>query len=206
VPPFRPLTQAELDRLSDDDLIAYLREAAAAGASEHARLALQVLVFGFWDLVEARLSARLPAWAVEDETSNVIARAITSSFAGTSEGEFRSWLTTIIKRAVADFYRAQERTPKQTPLHRTTEDGEQENLPGRFEADGAGYVEVQTLVESCLDELSDPHRRVVEILVFEDRDAKDAAAEVDGITEANAYQIVSRFRRRLRELLEEDNP
>ena len=206
MPPFRPLPAAALEHLEDDELIAYLRDAAAAGAHDQARLALQILVYGFWSIVESRLSQRLPAWAVEDETANVIARAITSSFAGESIGEFRSWLTTIIRRSVADFYRGQERSPQQAPLYRRTEDGEEEHLPGRFEADGAGYVEVQLLLETCLDELSEPHRRVVELLVFQDRDAKDAAAEVDGISEANAYQIVSRFRRRLRELLEEDNP
>jgi RNA polymerase sigma factor (sigma-70 family) len=206
LPAFRPLSEAELDRLTDDELVAYLRAAAEAGEHAHARTALQILVFAFWDLVEARLSLRLPAHAVEEETANVISRAITSSFAGESVGEFRSWLTTIIKRATADYYRRQERRPEETPLVRETEDGEREHLRGRHEPDGAGYVEVQLLVEQCLDELSEPHRRVVELLVFQDRDARDAVAEVPGITEANAYQIVSRFRRRLRELLEGENP
>jgi RNA polymerase sigma factor (sigma-70 family) len=203
--PFRPLSDAELNQLSDDELLAHMRAARDAGANEDAKRALQILVFGCWGLVESRLSMRLPEWAVEEETEKVIVRAITSSFAGESVGEFRSWLSTIIKRAAADFHRSQERVPQHTPLDDAGDDGPASHRLGVFEPDGAGYVETQILLESCLDELSDPHRRVVELMVFEGRDASEAAAQVPGMTASNAYQIVSRFRRRLRALLEEDN-
>ena len=134
----------------------------------------------------SRVSVKLPAYAVEDVTGDVIADAIRSSFAGESIGEFRSWLQTILKRRVVDFYRAREREVDQPAA-----------------ADGPGYVEVQMILEDLLGELRDDHRRVVEIVVFEDRSAADACTEVPGMTPDNAYQIVRRFRKELRRRLDE---
>jgi DNA-directed RNA polymerase specialized sigma24 family protein len=198
LPAFRPLTELELAALSDDDVIAYLRAARAAGQNEAARLALRVLVFGYWNIVASRVSMKLPAHAVEDVTGDVIADAIRSSFAGESVGEFRSWLQTILKRRVADFYRAREREPETTPLER---DAAAEPAV----TDQSGYVEVQVILQALLDEMRDDHRRVVEIMVFEDRSADDACAAVPDMTPANAYQVVRRFRTELRRRLEDDD-
>lgn len=88
--PFHPCTEAELNRLTDEELIAYLRAAHADGASDSARMALQVLVFGYWTPVAYRLERRLPARVVEDVTGDVIVRAIQSAFSGHSVGEFGS--------------------------------------------------------------------------------------------------------------------
>ncbi|HEY3019715.1 MAG TPA: hypothetical protein VGJ32_05960 [Solirubrobacteraceae bacterium] len=202
LPPFRRLNQHELAARTDDELIAYMRAAREAGATDAARLSLQILVFGYWDIVESRVSQKLPAHAVEDVTGDVIADAIRSSFAGESIGEFRSWLQTILKRRVADFYRAREREVDQTPLERCDDEG---RGAGPAVADDAGYVEVQMILEGLLAELRDEHRRVVEIIVFEDRSAAEACAEVPGMTPDNAYQIVRRFRTELRRRLEGDN-
>ena len=90
---FRKRSEHELNALSDDELIAYIRDARVEGALAEGRLALQILVFGHWDLVTARLRMKLPAHAVEDTAGEVIASAITSSFAGESIGEFKAWLT-----------------------------------------------------------------------------------------------------------------
>ena len=199
--PFHPHTEAELGRLADEELIGYLRDAHAAGARDAARTALQILVYGYWDHVGFRLERKLPAHAVEDVTGDVIVRAIQSAFSGQSVGEFRSWLNTITDRATVDFYRARSRHPEEVPLE--TEDDE---APSKepVAPDTRGYVEAQAVVEQVLDELRPDHRRAVEIVVFEDRPASAAAAEVDGMTTANAYQVVSRFRGRVRELLEAD--
>jgi RNA polymerase sigma factor (sigma-70 family) len=200
---FRPRPEHELDALSDDELIAYIRHARAAGAREAARVALQILVFGHWELVVARLRMKLPAHAVEDTAGDVIARAITSTFAGESVGEFRAWLATILRRAIVDFYRGRERTLAADPLFCDDDD----DRPGRepSAADHAGYVEAQMVIESVLDELRDDHRAVVDIVVMQGRSADDACAEVPGMTPDNAYQIVRRFRVRLREALEGEN-
>ncbi len=41
------------------------------------------------------------------------------------------------------------------------------------EADETGAVVVQSVIDECLEELSDAHRDVVELNVFEDLDATD---------------------------------
>ena len=145
---------------------------------------------------------KLPAHAVEDTAGEVIAGAITSSFAGESVGEFKSWLNTIHRRKIADFYRERGRTIEAEPL-----EDEHDDRPSiqPVSPDDAGYVETQLVIESVLGELRDDHRRVVEIIVFQARSADDACAEVDGMTPDNAYQIVRRFRQRLRAALEGDN-
>ena len=200
--PFRPLPDPELERLDDDELIAHLRAASDAGDRAQARKALQILVWGHYDLVAARLSLRLPAHVVEDQAADVIVRAITSSFAGESVGQFRAWLTTIMKRAVADYYAKAARRLPEMPLEPA---GDDRPGPEPWSPDDSGYVEVQLIIQTCLEELSEPHRRVIEVVVLEGRPAEDAEREVDGMSAANAYQIASRFRKRLRDLLEEDN-
>ena len=199
---FRTRSEHELNALSDDELIAYVRDARAEGALAEGRLALQILVFGHWDIVAARLRMKLPAHAVEDTTGEVIASAIGSSFAGESVGEFKSWLNTILRRKIVDFYRERERTIDAEPL-----EGEHDDRPTiqPLSPDDAGYVETQLVIEGVLGELRDDHRRVVEIIVFQARSADEACAEVDGMTPDNAYQIVRRFRKRLRAALEGDN-
>jgi len=200
--PFRTRPEHELNSLSDDELVHYIREARAAGALGDARLALQILVFGHWDIVVARLRLKLPAHAVEDTAGEVIASAISSSFAGQSVGEFRSWLSTILRRRIVDFYRERERTIETEPL---LDEREEQPPIQPVSPDDAGYVETQLVIESVLAELRDDHRRVVETVVFQARSAEEACAEVDGMTPDNAYQIVRRFRKRLRDALEGDN-
>jgi len=199
---FRARPEHELNSLSDDELIEYIREARAAGALGAGRVALQILVFGHWDIVAARLRMKLPAHAVEDTTGDVIASAIASRFSGQSVGEFKSWLNTILRRKVVDFYRERERTIATEPLA-----GEREDQPPiqPVSPDDAGYVETQLVIESVLAELREDHRRVVEIVVMQARSAEEACAQVVGMTPDNAYQIVRRFRKRLREALEGDN-
>jgi RNA polymerase sigma factor (sigma-70 family) len=198
--PFRPRPEADLGRLSDEDLIAYLRAAHAAGATDAARTALQLLVFGYWTHVAFRLERKLPSHTVEDVTGDVIVRAIQSAFSGHSVGEFRSWLNTITDRAIADFYRTRSRRPEEAPLERDEDEGRSiEPAP-----DGRGYVEVQAVIEDLLAEMRPDHRRVTELVVFEDRPASAVAGEVEGMSTDNVYQVVSRFRSRLRELLEVD--
>jgi RNA polymerase sigma factor (sigma-70 family) len=210
VPPFRVLSDAELQELPDDELIAYVRRARTAGETAAARRALHILVAGAWDQVRARLRMRLgrvDAATLDDLTADALLRAITSSFDGSSVGQFRAWLNTIVERTAIDHHRRRERVPQPTPL--TADGGDDEPAlrhPRLVEPDPTGFVDARTIVDRCLEELSDPHRRVVELVVFRAFPAAEAAAQVPGMTPANVHQIASRFRRRLRTLLEEDNP
>jgi len=181
---FRPLGEAELGRLDDEALIAYVRAGRLHG-HESARVALAVLVYGHWHNVARRVALKVPPAAVEDVTSDVLVSAIQSAFDGSSEGEFHVWLRTITARRIADFHR------RPRPATVSLEDVV-------AEAPEKGVVVVADAVERVLERLSAEHRRVVELVVF----CGLAASEVDGVTAANVHQITSRFRRALREELD----
>jgi len=184
---FRPLDDAALQRLDDDALIRYMRDARTSGHPS-AGHALAILVYGHWQNVERRMRMKIPATHVEDMVGDVIADAIASAFEGQSVGEFVSWLSTITQRAIADFYRrgpGRMKPADEAPAEPTT--------PSE-----AGAVAVRDAIERVMATLRPDHRRVVDLVIFEDRSAAEAARAVDGMSEANVHQIVSRFRAALR--------
>jgi RNA polymerase sigma factor (sigma-70 family) len=190
-PLFRPLDEAALQRLDDDALIEYMRTARDSGHPS-AAVGLAILVYGHWENVERRVRMKIPPAHVEDLTGDVIVDAVASAFEGRSVGEFVSWLNTITQRAIADFYR---RGPGQMkPAY--------EPAPEPVAPSEAGAVAVRDAIERVMATLRPEHQQIVDRVVFEDRSAAEAAGELDGMTEANVHQIVSRFRRALRGELE----
>lgn len=164
-----------------------MREARTHGHPSAAH-ALAILVYGHWPNVERRVAMKIPPAHVEDLTGDVIADAIASAFEGTSVGEFLSWLNTITRRAIADFYRrgpGRIRPVDEPPVEPVVPSEE-------------GMVALRDAIERVMATLRPDHRHVVDLVVFTGRSAAEAASAVDGMTEANAHQIVSRFRRALR--------
>jgi RNA polymerase sigma factor (sigma-70 family) len=187
LPPFRPLDAAALERLDDDALVEYMRRARAAG-HQSAGLALAILTHGYSANVYRRVALKVPAHHVEDLARDIIVEAITSAFDGTSVGQFRSWLRTITDRAIADFFRrgagraSTEPLPAVDPEAPSTE----------------GLVELRDAIDRVMAEMREDHRSVIDVMVFKDGTAADAAREVAGMTEANAHQITHRFREALK--------
>jgi RNA polymerase sigma factor (sigma-70 family) len=210
---FKALSETELQELSSDDLIAYIRGASDCGNGDEARIALSILCFRHFDDVVRRIRLRVPEADVEDQAMIVMLAAIRSAFDGSSVGEFVVWLNRIVsRRGIADYHRDREGHPPVGPL--PTEHQGDEEIWGEepSEADEAGRVVVQSVLDECLDELSDAHRDVVELNVFEDLDASETAARVNEhhpdlkppMSETNVHKIVSRFRECLRERLEDE--
>jgi RNA polymerase sigma factor (sigma-70 family) len=202
---FEELSEHQLGDLSDDQLVDYLRRAREAGRHDAMKLAVAVLVYGYWDNLvnRARLKLRSDADA-EDVAAEAIASAIVSAFDGKSVGEFRSWLHTILSRRIADWWEAKEQKLDKTQL--PSEHQGDEEVWGRepsvdFEGEA---LFARECVRRALEEVDDArHRRVIDLYVFGRYSAAEAAELVgDGMTEANVHQISSRFQRRARELLE----
>lgn len=198
--PFHALPETQLDALSDDALIAYVLAARDAGDAAAARTALRILVWGHYRSVQYKVALRVPREDVDDVACDAIASALTAAFDGTSAGEFRSWLATIVKRRIADYHRKVQRTLDQVVLDPTGGEAGEGAVP--WEADESGYVEVQVILQDLLDALDPTHRDVIRLYVFDDRPAGEVAARLDGMTEANVHQIASRFRRDLLRRLE----
>jgi RNA polymerase sigma factor (sigma-70 family) len=197
---FHALPETQLDALSDDALIAYVLAARDAGDAVAARTALRTLVWGHYRSVEYKVGLRVPREDVDDVACDAIASALTAAFDGTSVGEFRSWLATIVKRRIADYHRKVQRTLDQVVLDPTGGESGDGAVP--WEADESGYVEVQVILQDLLDGLDTMHREAIRLYVFEDRPAGEVARRLDGMTEANVHQIASRFRRDLLRRLE----
>jgi RNA polymerase sigma factor (sigma-70 family) len=202
---FEELSERQLENLSDEQLVDYLRRARAAGRHEAMKPAVAMLVYGYWDNLvnRARLKLRNDADA-EDVAAEAVASAIVSAFDGKSVGEFRAWLHTILSRRIADWWQAKEQKLEKTPL--PSEHQGDEEVWGRepsvdFEGEA---LFARDCVSRALEEIEEPrHRQVIDLYVFAPNSAAETAALVgDGMTEANVHQISSRFVRRVRELLE----
>jgi RNA polymerase sigma factor (sigma-70 family) len=165
-----------------------MRAAGAAG-HESAALALAMLVYGRRRNVRRRVAMKVPPQDVDDVTDEILAKAIVSAFDGTSGGQFGSWLNTIALRAIADYFRrGHGRLGRGEPL-------EERDL----EAPRERSIETLDALERALATLNDEHRRVVGLWL-----RGFGAPEIDGVSDANVHQIVSRFRRALRGQLGDD--
>jgi RNA polymerase sigma factor (sigma-70 family) len=202
--PFRPLSHELLNTLSDEDLIAYIRSAREAAASDDARAAVQILVYGYRDDIVRKVRLKMKEHAIDEVADRALVRAVKSTFDGESVGQFKGWLWTIVNREIADWYRTQERRPAETALpeeHEGSEDIWGASLT--IEPDWDSVIDTRRCVDRAMDGLSDQHRRVVELYWLADANAKDTAA-VTGESEANVYQVANRFKRALRQCLEAD--
>ena len=199
---FRPLSDPELQQLADEQLIAYVRDARDAGQLPHGRRGLAILVFGYERDVKRRLSIKVPAHVVDDLTHDALVRAIAAAFDGSSVGEFRSWLHTIVDRTAIDFFRRAERRPRETIL--PSEHAGEEDVWGAepsIESE-AGAVELRIIVEEVLATFNEKHGLVIELHVFGGLTASEVCDRIDGMSEDNVAQIASRFRAKLRARLE----
>jgi DNA-directed RNA polymerase specialized sigma24 family protein len=182
-----PLDEAALQRLDDDALIGYVRRAREAGHPS-AGTALAILVYGHRENVARRVALKVPREHVDDVAADIVADAIVSAFDGASVGEFRAWLATITRRAIADFHR---RGPGSVAMEALSGD--------EPDASPEAGVETADAIERVLATLRPEHRRVVELVLLEGRPAADA--EGPGMSAANVHQIVRRFRVALRAAL-----
>ena len=199
---FQPLPDHNLQKLSDEELIAYIRAARDEGQLAHARRGLAILVYGYERDVKRRLSIKVPGHVVDDLAHDALVRAIAAAFDGSSVGEFRNWLHTIVDRTAVDFYRRAERRPKETILpseHAGEEDvwGAEPSLESE-----AGAVELRIIVEEVLETFNEKHRLVIELHVFGGLTAAEVCDTIEGMSEDNVAQIASRFRAKLRARLE----
>jgi len=205
------LSQTELDQLDSDALIAYIRDADQAGRRDEAQRALGVLCFRHYDNVKRRVSIRVPWADVEDVAQEVMASSIKSAFDGTAVGQFVNWLNRIVDRRVADYHRRKESRPTEVALPEEHEQAE--DIWGEAAVVGPEEptIDVERKIDAALPE-SKVHRRVIDIYVFDDQDARTTADRINqefpdldpSMSVDNVQQIASRFRKNLRGMLDEE--
>lgn len=203
--PFHPLLHEQLNNLSDEDLIAYVRSARAAGASDQARAAIQILVYGYRRDIERKVRLKMKEHAIDEVADRALVRAVRSSFAGESVGQFKSWLWTIVSRTIADWYEEQKRRPDEAAFPEEHEGNEEIwGVSLAIEIDLDAGIDTRRCIDQAMDGFSDQHQRIIELYWFEDASGRETA-EQTGETEANVFQVANRFKRALRKCLEEDS-
>ena len=205
MPRFDRLNDAQLNALPDEEILTYINAARAAGDADAATTGLQVLVYGYMDNIRMWVGRKVPRQDVDDLAHVAMLSAITSTLDGRSIGEFRSWLSTIVKRKVADYWR--KGRLEEEPLFA---EGDEHAPTIVGVEDDMSSMDLGAAIEEAMEGLSDVHRRVVEIAILEDQPARVAVdtvnAEFDGrldtpMAENNVYKIASRYRTRLRGIL-----
>ena len=204
---FRRLSDSELQRLTDDELIDYIRGARARGMPDQVDRAVAILAWGYMPTIRNRVRLRIPDQEVEEVAWDVLEGALKSAFDGGSTVEFRGWIRIIIRNKVADYWRRHGKDARHVPLPEDHErDEDVWGVTPAVEGSTPGLIDLEAAIEQAYEELErDDHRQVIDEALFADRPSGEVAAEIEGMTAANVDQIKSRFRRRVRELLEADD-
>lgn len=227
--PFRELSEAELDRLSEQQLLDHLNAARARGAQKQVKAALARLAWSFEGRIRGWVAMKVPPQDHDDIVQDVLYSALGSSFDEQQLGQFGAWLRKITFARIADYFRKEERSPETTqyPDENKSDDGgsrassrdraRMADIDERIEELGE-TDRLRPIILKVLETRSDSHRRVIELggsehLGFEGSPAKEVADAIknqfkgtagDSMTDVNVHKILSRFRADLRDALPDD--
>jgi DNA-directed RNA polymerase specialized sigma24 family protein len=202
---FRPLPDSQLERLTDEDLAAYASQASAAGADGAAGRALAILAWGHEPWIQWEVSKKVPAEDTEAVVDSVIESAGfaalmgNAQFKGSTRGQYRAWLSTIIKRRIADFWREPIRANERLALAEDIGNDEDKlgvQLVQRHDADA---VVARIVVQDTLARLRPDHAHAMWLVEIGGFSAEEAARRIPGMTCTNVYKIRERFRNALRD-------
>ncbi len=217
---FRRLTETELHALAPEELLAYHGDARRHGTHQAARQAIAILTWRFEDRVRW-WARKVPPEQRDDVVGDVFESALRSSLqlTGTELGQFGAWLRQITRYRVADFFEARKRREQREGPLPEEHEAEEEiwGIAGRA-PDLTEALVSRSVVEQALGELSDVHRKVIELagpadMGFDQRPAKEVAETIrnqlsgsgaDPMTDVNVHKIVSRFRRRAAQIWDSD--
>lgn len=211
---FRELNDAQLAKLSDEELVAHIVRARAAGRADAARLAAQILAFKHQDRVYGWFHNSLEsAGAVEYEelAAITIRDAIrwAESFAGTTDKEFRAAVFRIARRRRVDFLR-RKRIETTSFAWAGSEDAEEREFGS---GDPQAAIEYASAFNQAFEELRKDSHKLVVLLNMHGFSHREIAEKVtshfgdtddDPMSENNVSKILSRFNKRLDELLQDD--
>jgi RNA polymerase sigma factor (sigma-70 family) len=200
---FRRKGEHELEQLGEDDLVAYLVAARRAGDVDASGLAVAMLVWGFFGNVRHRVALKVPVERIEEVTESVLLSALSSDFEGSSVGEFRNWIGRIVQRRIADYHRDPKTDVRLVALpseHLGDDEVWGDEPSVNFEGEA---IDAQRAVDQAYAERSEQHQLVIDLYIFADLAAADAAKQA-GVSETNVHKIAQRFRDDVDRLLKDD--
>lgn len=195
----------ELEVLPERWLLAYIRDAYAAGQPAAAQRALGTFASRERAFITRVISRRAPAGEVGDLVSAVVADAARSSFCPASRPHFRAWVTRVARRRVADYFDARARRPQAVAMP----DRDSLDTPVGPEPANDGGINVHRLAVHLADRrrrsgLSIKHQAVLELHVDRDLPAAQVARLIPGMSADNVAQIRSRHRNAVTRAIEAD--
>jgi DNA-directed RNA polymerase specialized sigma24 family protein len=209
-------TEAELARLSDEQLLAWIGVARDAGDLDAAKRGSGMLAFRHAKRVTDKVKVRTPPESVEDVVMNVMESAIRSAFDGKFMGEFGSWINTITRRRIADFHEARKRLPDTTLLPDEHEGDEGVWVSIGIEEVDIAMVGYREIADRLCAQRNEVHRAVIKLygpveIGYLEYDAASTADEVNRLfpdarmTAQNVYKIWSRFQQDFADALEDSD-
>lgn len=154
--------------------------------------------------LRAFVARRVPSDRAEDVLQNTLLRLHDATDSLRDADRAEAWVFSIARRTIADFYRARERGPEETPVGRapaeaTDEPPATDNLSG-YDGPHDVHEEVLSWLRPMAEELPQKYRRPLVMADFEGRTHQEVADEL-GLTRSGATSRVRRARAKLRERL-----
>lgn len=160
---YRRLTDVELGLLGDDELVAQIGIARDAGDLDGAKLASQVLALGFQDQIRIRVARKVPTQDIDEVAQEALISLINASFDGKVMASFRAFMNRIVQCRIADYWKAQERHPRQDPLPH--EHGGDEDIWGGEPSteDSSDEVAISDAIARVLATRNPLHQRIIQL-------------------------------------------
>ena len=211
---FRERDEWELDRLGDEELLAYVAAARSAGNNGAMSTALGIFAYRRYDDLVRYARLKVPTEQdAEDLAQQALEGVFKAAFDGTVPGEAVNFVYTVLRRRIADFTdRRKRRGGGDLPLpEERDDDDERAGPPAAIQPNFAPEIDLQDVIDQAKAELSAAHREVVDLYLGDGYDAKETAERVNAafadldppMSDANVHQIARRYRVRLRELLDQ---
>lgn len=209
---YRRLTEMELGLLGDDELVARIGVAKDAGDVVGAKQASEHLALGFEQQIKIKVARKVPAQDIDEVAQEALISLVNASFDGKVLASFRAFMNTIVKYRIADYWREQERHPRQAPL--PSEHGGDDETWGEEPTveDSSSELAIRDAIERVIATRNPQHQRIIRLygpeLIEGGEDLSGAqvverlAAEGEGVSVDNVQQIWRRFKVDLAEQLQ----
>ncbi len=162
---------------------------------------------------ESLLNRAIYLLSDEEEAKDIVQEVFLSAYSGYQSFQEKSsvntWLQSILKNKVADYYRKKYKNPTKTNLNDFfDETGFWKNgetlLEAWDEAKLTGdYSEFDNILEICIENLPLKWKIPVKLYYLQEKKAPEVCQEVD-VTTSNLWKMLQRSRLQLRECLEKN--
>jgi RNA polymerase sigma-70 factor (ECF subfamily) len=158
----------------------------------------------FVEGVRRFVAGRVPAADTDDVIQDALLRLHEASDSLRHADRAETWVFSIARRTIADFYRERERGPEEQPMGRRAEPVDDEasyteNLAG-YDGDHDVHEEVLSWLRPMADELPEKYRRPLVMADFEGHTHREVADE-HGLSRSGATSRIRRARSELRDRL-----